>query len=733
MNVVSPTPTLQASLAVGTRGITPGRTYRLRITGPGMASADTASYEAMRITVEAGGTAGDESFPYPHRNGAWHAPIRNDRFGGYVEFRAPASGSVAVTAIPRKGTDPKADAHRLSLEPLGPAVPAGLLRPLTRIGALEQQRCELIDVRKQVRSLVPLPGGHGEQPARRQRVAFIGSRELQEELSFDCALTPVRDRNWNEVLAGERFDYLLIEPVLHVDNEFWRHGMSRTGPRAEMERLLRRCREIGLPIVLWLRVEPDLYEEFSWLAPFADRVYAVDEVLLGMLHAQYPRIAAQLLLPAVQPRLYNPIRSRATSVLEKGLSDKVLMDGWWRAAADSDDGLLVSLRAERLLLAESHWEFTFTRLGTLPVYRWNTLGCVDRHDKALLSRLLGAELFLPDETLGTWRQLQAMLRSAACGSVVLFRDEGSKSRMIEEGLCWHGDDDSLRSALPALVDDSLQRAMWRHRVARDVLEHHSYGARLSRIAQDLSLPESQPRRPTVAGLLVSMRPWLLDGCIERFRRDLYPKKELIIVVHGEPSSARELAARVADDDRIHVHQLGKERSLGACLNYALAQTDAPFWAKFDDDDFYGPRYLSDMMLYQQIAGSDLLAKPPAFIYLQAHDELRWHPVRGKRAWTLLPATGGEATAGIAGGTLAGSRSVLESVPFSELRRGGSDSDFVRRARDAGHDLLVTDPFNFAFFRSGKAGFHTWDTDTAKLQQQTEVVGGIGRFLSTVFI
>ena len=230
-----------------------------------------------------------------------------------------------------------------------------------------------------------------------------------------------------------------------------------------------------------------------------------------------------------------------------------------------------------------------------------------------------------------------------------------------------------------------------------------------------------------------MRPWLLDACIERFQQDAYPEKELIIVVHGAPATAREMAIRSGGDNRIQVHQLGKPRSLGACLNFAAMQTDAPFWAKVDDDDLYGPGYLSDMMLYQQIGDSSLLAKPPAFLYFEEQDELRWHGQRAGNAWTHHATAEGEATAGIAGGTLVGKRELLEEVPFSESRRGGSDSDLALRARAAGYDLMVTDPFNFVFFRSGRAGFHTWNLDTGRLRRKSAKIGNAASVDSAVFV
>lgn len=713
----------------------PGRAYRLEISKSPGGDAGSQPFAHIQIRWDHKGDGGDEYFPFPRERWGWLAPVRETPHCGYVEFRAPSRGKIQFTAVPHTDIGVKPGDYTMRIEALGPAIPTEMLRPVSQIAGLAQDRCELLDLHRWSDGLVPLPGktrGPDAPPSGQQRIAFIGTRELREELAFDASVIPLEEGNWRDQIHPDAFDYLLIEPVLHVDHVSWRHAMARNGDRRHMKELLRHCRRVGVPVVLWLRVEPDIYVEFSWLVPYADRVYAIDAVIQRMAAAGHPEANPQLLPPCVQPRLHSPIGNPRTARLAEALSRNVLFDGWWHLASGARTAIMDELRRDRLLVAESEWELSFTRLNTLPSFRWNMLGCLDQVEKALVSRLVGAELFLSDDSVPGWRREQAMLRAAACGSIVLFRDEGLKSALIDEELCMHGNDEALLGALPGLFDDALARARWRHRTARSILQNHTYKARLARIARDLDIGrEATP--PKVACLLVSMRPWLLEECIKRFERDLYPAKELVIIVHGAPATAREMAIRAGADDRIQVHQLGKARSLGACLNYAAMQTDAPFWAKVDDDDLYGPAYLSDMMLYQQIADSSLLAKPPAFLYFEEQDELRWHGQRARNAWMHHATAEGEATAGIAGGTLVGKRELLEEVPFSELRRGGSDSDLALRARAAGHDLLVTDPFNFVFFRSGHAGFHTWNLDSGRLRKRSMKVGNAASLDATVFV
>lgn len=734
----------EPTLSVAATSLQAGHPYRLELPLPDQEKRPQTQGRPGRVRIEwdsgdQDGDSGDEYFPFQRRGKYWIAPLRYTKHGCHVEFRAPPQGKIRFTLMAKNGwSGDAARSSRLTL--CGPGIPIEILRKINGIRTLEQERCELLDLSLPIRSTLPAQSrsGHarslsGVSGAGPLQIAFLGSSELRDTLTPDCGLTPMLPDRWKYLLRPGRYDFLLLEPVLEAEGGAWRHAMARSGPRESILSLLNHCKEINLPVVLWLRTEPELYEEFSWLVPHCDRVYAIDRLIQRMIEVDHPGAAPQILSPFVQPQLHNPFRPPSSRALSTKLEANVLLDGWWRLATATRDRIIQTLQRDRLLVAESQWEFSFTRLATMPEWRWNTLGCLDAVEKAVLSRFIGAALFLPDETLPDWRRDEMMLQAAACGNVVLFRNEGLASPLLDEGLCLPGSDDGLLKALEDVVDAPLRRAQWRQTAQRTILERHTCKARLAQIASDLQICQDSGAPPRVACLLVSMRPWLLDRCIERFKRDEYPEKELIIVVHGSPATARELAARAQIEGQVQVFQASKARSLGACLNYAARQTDAPIWAKFDDDDLYGRRYLSDMMLYQQAMGSSLVAKPQAFIYLDGEDQLLWHPRRAQRSWTHHADDPIEVTAGVAGGTLLGKQSLLEQLPFSELRRGGSDSDLVLRARRAGHDLLVTDAFNFAFFRSGREGFHTWESDTERLKSHSTVVGGTSTLHSDVFI
>lgn len=570
-------------------------------------------------------------------------------------------------------------------------------------------------------------GNAGSPP----QIAFLGSPELATELAFDAAVTSLTEADWDVQLVSSHFDLLLLEPIWHVGNREWRSALSASGRgRANVEALLRKAHDQGTPRALWYRASVADLEHFGWLAEQVDAAYATDlsTALALQQHAGRP---VTVLPPAIQPAMHNPLRSWE-QLSTSGLADHVLFDGWLDLMeGGSEDPLINRFKTDRLLVAESEWQFGGVRLADCPDFKRNAVGCLSVAGKIAVAKMVGAEIFRETPLLPDWRRQTMMLRSIACGAMAA---DTAASTASWGGLPLRGEPDALGEQVEKLLADPLARARVRHEAFREVFGNHCLADRLNRIGADLGLGVYFGRRPAkVACLLVTMRPQLLAGCLERFRADRYPHKELVVVMHGRDSSLDEARALIQPGEEISIFQMGKELSLGTCLNFAAAQSDAEYWAKFDDDDLYGPNYLSDIMLYRRGIDFQIGGKSAAFTYLETEDQIRWDAkYASQRSWQLRRAGLGEKIH-VAGGTLVGKREVLDSVPFSHVRRRGSDTDFLRRADANGFNFAAFDFFNFALFRSSKDGFHTWNADVDEVKQRTVRVGAANDLLQKVFI
>lgn len=598
-------------------------------------------------------------------------------------------------------------------------IPAQLRRSADSEAAFSNDTYSLIDATSATHALRTAP----RKSATSYRVAFLGSGELENDLRYDAEIERVAELGWQSQLKADCFDFLLLEPVWIASGGDWRYACPRDGDRSgELRLLLKHCRTIGLPTVLWFREDLSNYEDFAWLSELVDRAYGVSEEIAERIAQDFPQSSAGKLPPAVQPAIDNPLRTYALEEAAPWFADRVLFDGWWELVRQqSTRNLISSLKGRGLLVCESAWEFGGVRLGDLADFSSSVVGCVDRTEKAVINKLAAAEVFTSDRFRLPWQREQAMMRAIACGSLVGSLTSSSDEMRGQPG-AWHGSEAGVLPWLDEIKSNPLSAMMLSQRARRDLLSSHAVAHRLNQIADDLGLHGRTEAGPAkVAMILVTMRPQMLEHCLERYRRDIYSDKELVVVLHGDYDLA---AAKkmIRPGEQVRLMQVGSERSLGACLNRAIDATDADFWAKVDDDDIYGPNYLTDLMLGRQFVDYSIAGKPPMFAYREKNDSLYFDPVWGAKA-NLWHDPEEASAALVAGGTFVGKRQLLDDVRFCERRRGGSDSDFIRRCYESGYGLAALDGFNFVRYRSASDGFHTWTMDESDLLDRAKRLGG----------
>jgi hypothetical protein len=151
--------------------------------------------------------------------------------------------------------------------------------------------------------------------------------------------------------------------------------------------------------------------------------------------------------------------------------------------------------------------------------------------------------------------------------------------------------------------------------------------------------------------------------------------------------------------------------LGDCLNAGLDVAAGDYFAKWDDDDVYGPEYLGDTMLAFEYADAAIVGKTSYYVYMEAANA------------TMLCEPGREFSYvnHVSGATIVADRSQLGGIRFAALPRG-TDSQFLRECREAGLRLFSADRFNFLVYRQASTGAHTWTVSDAEFAKDAVPVG-----------
>lgn len=205
---------------------------------------------------------------------------------------------------------------------------------------------------------------------------------------------------------------------------------------------------------------------------------------------------------------------------------------------------------------------------------------------------------------------------------------------------------------------------------------------------------SRPRQPGVTIVTCTIRPHFLEHMFRNYKRQRWANKEWIVIVNkARVNLARyeEMAQRLPNIRVFHLPY----RSLGKCLNFAIARANYPYIAKMDDDEYYAPRYLEGMMRAFRQSRADVVGKRAMYVHLsgrglilQMFDKQNQHV-----QW-------------LAGGTLTFKKRVWREVKFADVT-SGEDTRFLRKCRRLGFKLYAGDRYNFCALRRKNHNSHTW--------------------------
>ncbi len=245
------------------------------------------------------------------------------------------------------------------------------------------------------------------------------------------------------------------------------------------------------------------------------------------------------------------------------------------------------------------------------------------------------------------------------------------------------------------VTDPLRREEHSVRLRRAALLTHSGPGWRSRVTAAAGRTGS--RFPSCSVVLATRRPHQLDSAVGQVARQRGVDVELVVAAHGfdpDVSHLRDRYPALALD----VVTLPPDTLFGDVLNAAVAASSGDVVVKMDDDDFYGPHFLLDLLLAREYSGADIVGTPAEFVFLEDLDRTI------RRHGTARDAS--ERFAGIvAGGTITVSRELLAALRGFQPVRRFVDHQLFHAARAEGATIYRTHGLGFMLRRSSDG--HTW--------------------------
>jgi cellulose synthase/poly-beta-1,6-N-acetylglucosamine synthase-like glycosyltransferase len=201
----------------------------------------------------------------------------------------------------------------------------------------------------------------------------------------------------------------------------------------------------------------------------------------------------------------------------------------------------------------------------------------------------------------------------------------------------------------------------------------------------------------------------LNNIFDNFSSQTHHEKELIIILNYVNPNIDVWKERFSSYDNVQIYTLDSKHSLGKCLNYAVYKSKYPIIAKFDDDDYYSPEYLSNVIKPFYFTDAHIVGKATTYVYFIKEKILAIRNINRDNRYTSR----------VEGPTLVFKREVFEKVQFQD-KTLGEDIAFCNDCINSGYTIFSTNKDNFVYIRDDE-NTHTWKINNETFMNQCIIV------------
>lgn len=257
---------------------------------------------------------------------------------------------------------------------------------------------------------------------------------------------------------------------------------------------------------------------------------------------------------------------------------------------------------------------------------------------------------------------------------------------------------------------------------RCILNSHTYTHRLDTILLKTGLKEASAKLPGVTMVTCTNRPDSMENVFKNYECQTYQNKELIVVLNNNKMDLEEWRDKAQKYEKVQIFQLDEKNPLGRCLNLAIDNSAFPYFSKCDDDNYYGPDFLADLMNTFKYANTEIVGKLTYYCYLEgSHILAIMCPNMEYRYVNML-----------SGSALIIKKEVFDKIRFSD-KRAGSDTVFLRECINNGVRMFSSDRFNYVYKRHPSQANHTWKMDDEVFLRSCKFVDVVDDFIDRVTV
>ena len=539
----------------------------------------------------------------------------------------------------------------------------------------------------------------------------------------ECHVMAITPENWKQTLTNDKPDLLFVESAWNGNGGAWRYMIVRPhkiteGPLFE---LIRWCKEHGVPTVFWNKEDPPNFEHFINAAVLFDHIFTTDENCIPAYRERVGHDRVYALPFAAQGVIHNPIKT------QRNIAGNICFAGSYYAKRHLErqhdmDILLKPAIKRGLHIYDRMYGTTDERYMFPEEFRpaiQGSLSYAEMLDAYKRYRVfLNVNSVFDSPTMFSRRVLEIL----ACGTPVISTYALGIEKLLGRECCPLVEtEEEATQWLDMLLKNREMADRMVLKGQRRIFTEHTVERRLHEVLDKVGISYDAPRR-RVTIITCTNRPAKLENIIANYERQNYPEKEFILVLNSDDYSLETVKERLKSVPNARAFQLPEERTLGACLNKTIDEMGHEYWSKFDDDNFYGANFISDLMLPFEYTEASVIGKYTYYAFMEGQNALALRYPGCEHMYVTL----------LSGSALIADRKLFEELRFPDQNRG-EDTQFLRDAVARGFKLYSADRFNYVVRRAASVEEHTWKISQAEFLRHCEIVAYLEDFRNHVSV
>ncbi|HDV7280522.1 TPA: glycosyltransferase, partial [Mannheimia haemolytica] len=456
---------------------------------------------------------------------------------------------------------------------------------------------------------------------------FISILDEISHTSFDSEfkLFPLNKANFESQIKGSLSLGLFIESCWKGNFGAWEYAF--TSPNLQHQnaqnllKALDVCKNRNFPIVFWNKEDPMHYEKFLPISSKCDVIFTTDSNKVKDYQRDVPNAKVETLMFAANINICNPanrFRYEAENICFAGSYYGVGHDDRKKQM----DALLPTIikfkgaiydRMSQVQSADERYSYPKQyRKFIRPAVPFKEIVDIYKQFKIFLN----VNTITDSPTMMSRRVYELL----ACGTPVISTPSLAIDEQFKGIVQVAKDAKEANKIAKRLLENEWEWLRISHLGYREVMLKHTYEHRAVQIANTLG-QDIKPEAPLASIVVASNRPYFIDRIVDNVTNQSYPNIEVIVIAQKYTAEQLDnLKQKLSKSNKLKnviVVQNDSDDTLGKRLNQGIKLSKGEYVAKFDDDDFYFPNYLQDMLIPFKFGDYGIIGKKEIFIFLES--------------------------------------------------------------------------------------------------------------------